>query len=198
MKHSISAFEVHLGLNVDLSKHDSLSSEYELFINPSYDFDEQYLACLANNMNHVPLSVTFYSNLEKNLAPNKKSYLSITTLAGYDFWTGSLDKEYLDRKELFADILIKRVQKFIPDLASHIEVKDIATPLTMERYTGNYKGAVFGWEQNVSQAGINRTDNFTPINNVYLVGAWTRPGAGIVGVLQSGERVAEYIVSTKK
>ena len=197
MKYSISAFEVHLGLNIDLSKQDAFNSEYELFLNPSYDLDAQYSASWDNNMDQVPLAVTFYSNVDKSLAPSGKSYISITALAGYDYWMQLPAKDYKQRKESFADILIKRAQKIIPDLSSHIEVKDIATPLTMERYTGNYKGAVFGWEQNVDQGGINRTNNFTPINNVYLGGAWTRPGAGIVGVMQSGERVAESIIGSK-
>jgi prolycopene isomerase len=198
MRHSISAFTVHLGLNCDLNKQLSLGSEYEVFLNPSYNFDKDYLACLNNNMRDTPLAVTFYSNIDKRLAPPQKSYLSITALSGYDFWAKYLKKDYKDCKESFSNILIKRAQKLIPGLASHIAVKDIATPLTMERYTGNYKGAVFGWEQNVAQSGINRTDNFTPISNVYLAGAWTRPGAGLVGVLQSGERVAEHIIRMKK
>lgn len=197
MKHSISAFEVHLGLNIDLNKRDDFDSDFEVFLNPSYDFDGQYSAALKNDMNNAPLALTFYSNIDKNLAPPQKSYISITALAGYDFWANCSEKEYKVNKENLADILIKRVESVVPGLSNLIELRDIATPLTMARYTGNYKGSVFGWEQNVAQSGINRTNNFTPINKFYLVGAWTRPGAGIIGVMQSGERVAEQIMSRK-
>lgn len=197
MQPSISAFEVHLGLNIDLSKQDSLASEYEVFLNPSYDTDKQYLAALANDMEEAPIAVTFYSNLDKTFAPLQKSYVSITALAGYDYWQQCQDKEYKAHKEMLADILIKRAQKIIPSLTSYIEVKDIATPLTMERYTNNYKGAIYGWEQSIIQSGINRTENSTPVNNLYLAGAWTRPGGGIAGVMQSGERIAEYIMRKK-
>lgn len=194
MKHSISGFEVHLGLKTDLSQNNSFGTEYELFLNPDYDCSKQYAACENNIMEDVPMSVTFYSNIENDSAPQNKSYVSITTLAGYDYWKQCPIERYKKQKELLADILIRRAQKIIPGLSGYIEVKDIATPLTMERYTGNYKGAIYGWEQNVEQSGTNRTNNFTPIDNVYLVGAWTRPGAGITGVMQSGERVSEHIV----
>jgi phytoene dehydrogenase-like protein len=63
----------------------------------------------------------------------------------------------------------------------------------MEKYTGTYKGAVYGWSQKLSQSGIKRLSQKTKIDNLYLASAWTYPGGGIVGVSYAGEQVARKI-----
>jgi prolycopene isomerase len=90
--------------------------------------------------------------------------------------------------------LIKRAEDIIPRLSSYIDVQEVATPLTMERYTGNYKGAIYGWAPLISQTGFRRMDSKTPIKNLYLAGAWTRPGGGTTGVMYSGKSIAEKIL----
>jgi len=71
-------------------------------------------------------------------------------------------------------------------LSEVIEVKEIGTPLTNIRYTSNYRGAIYGFDQTLNNSGNNRISHDTPINNLYLSGAWTKPGHGYGGVLQSG------------
>ena len=86
-----------------------------------------------------------------------------------------------------ADILIKRVEeKLLPGFSETIEVKEIGTPLTNVRYTSNYRGAIYGWDQTLNNSGQNRLPHKTPIKNLYLSGAWTKPGYGYGGVLWSG------------
>ena len=86
-----------------------------------------------------------------------------------------------------ADILIEKVEKsFLPGLTKAIEVKEIGTPLTNVRYTRNYRGAIYGWDQTVDNSGQNRVPNKTPIKNLYLAGAWSYPGHGYGGVIASG------------
>lgn len=193
MEPSLSAFQVYLGLNVDL-KNIGID-DYVIFVNPDFDLDKQFNAYLNNDINNSAFGLTLYSMLEENFAPKSKSAMAIITLAGYDFWKNLSKEEYKKQKKHFTDILIKRTEAIIPNLSSHIEIVESATPLTMERYTGNYKGAIYGWSQTVSQSGSNRLKNKTPIKNLYLVGAWTLPGGGIKGVMQSGVIVSNKILN---
>ena len=79
-----------------------------------------------------------------------------------------------------------------------IEVKEIATPLTNVRFTGNYRGAIYGWDQTVNNSGQNRVGHSTPVKNLYLSGAWTKPGHGYGGVIGSGLECFGEIMQTWK
>jgi len=65
-------------------------------------------------------------------------------------------------------------------------VREVATPLTNVRYTGNYRGAIYGWDQTLANSNPRRLPHATPVGNLYLAGAWTQPGAGYSAVLSSG------------
>jgi prolycopene isomerase len=71
----------------------------------------------------------------------------------------------------------------IPNLTSMIEVMDAATPLTNVRYTGNYHGAIYGY--NRQGARMNLLDVRTPIKGLYLAGAWSH-GGGYTPAMMAG------------
>ena len=72
-----------------------------------------------------------------------------------------------------ADILIDKAEKtLLPGLRDAIEVKEIGTPLTNMRYTSNYRGAIYGFDQTLDNSGNNRLGHSTPVKNLYLSGAW--------------------------
>ena len=86
-----------------------------------------------------------------------------------------------------ADVLIRRVEeRLIPGLSGAIEVIEIGTPLTNLRFTGNTRGAIYGWNQTLSNSGHTRVPHRTPVKNLFLAGAWSKPGHGYSGVIQSG------------
>ena len=62
----------------------------------------------------------------------------------------------------------------------------MATPLTNVRYTANPRGAIYGWDQTVDNSGAARVGHETPVRNLYLAGAWSRPGHGYGAVIPSG------------
>ena len=194
MEPSISALQIYLGLNVDLKDKGIL--DYEIFYNPNYDFESQFRNFIEHdNMGNISYVLALYSNLQPDIAPIGKSLIGITTLSGYDFWRQLSKEKYKQAKQQSADILIKRAEEIIPNLSSYIEEISISTPLTMERYTGNCNGALYGFSQIVSQSGINRLNAKTPIKNIYLASAWTLPGGGIAGVMLAGRQTAEQILN---
>jgi prolycopene isomerase len=94
-----------------------------------------------------------------------------------------------------AEILIQKVEKtLLPGLSAAIEVKEIGTPLTNIRYTGTHRGAIYGWDQTVNNSGSMRVGHATPVKNLFLAGAWTKPGHGYGAVIPSGlECFAEIV-----
>ena len=75
-----------------------------------------------------------------------------------------------------------------------MEVLEIATPVTFERYTGNPGGAIYGGAIRGGVLDGWRPGARTAIDRLYLAGAWTQPGAGFTTVLRSGRRAAHAVV----
>ena len=91
------------------------------------------------------------------------------------------------------DKILKKAEKFIPNLRKHIIAAELATPRTMERYTSNPDGSVFGPSQIVTQSGLNRLKPETPIDGLYLCGTGTHPGGCVWGA--PGQRAAAAVVN---
>src|SRR5205823_1701150 len=93
--------------------------------------------------------------------------------------------------------VMARLRQILPGIDDHIVVKMSATAMTSYRFTGNWHGAMLGWEMSPAQLGASRLPNNTPIQNLFLVGHWTQPGGGITPVIVSAQRVARMIITGK-
>jgi len=114
-------------------------------------------------------------------------------LAGYNYWKGMDKIEYEKTKRQVTEILIRRVEEVIPKISKYIELAILATPLTMERYTGNRDGAAYGWSRNVFFYGSRHMNIQTPIRNLFLASNWTKIGGGVEGVMRSADRAYSLI-----
>ena len=190
---SLSSFQVFLGLKKDLVKETGVT-DTEIFYNTSYDPDADYESMKKADLDNGGYAVTLYDNVYRGYSPKGKNTLNILTLQGFDHWGKYKDDyfkdnkdEYNKEKERMADILIDKTEKtLLPGLRDAIEVKEIGTPLTNIRYTSNYKGAIYGFDQTLDNSGNTRLGHSTPIKNLFLSGAWTSPGHGYGGVIYSG------------
>jgi all-trans-retinol 13,14-reductase len=171
LKMSPSCFMVFLGLDMDLSNYPTL------IIN----LDDGY---------HLLIN----SNADPTLAPKGKASVTLITFANYHDFPERGTKEYLQKKKDFAEELIKKAEKVIPNLSKHIIVQDAATPRTFERYTSMPEGAIYAFDQSI---GVKRPYFKTPIKGLYLVGASTFPGGGIESVVISGIICANDICDWK-
>ncbi len=190
---SLSSFQVFLGLKKDLVREVGITDS-EIFYEPGYDHEAGYKAALLADLENGGFGLTFYDNLYPGYSPQGKNIINILTLQGYEPWKkyeadyfAGKKEAYRAEKERMADILIKKAEeKLLPGLSKAIEVKEIGTPLTNVRYTSNYRGAIYGWDQTLDNAMPRRLAHNTPIKNLYLAGAWTQPGHGYGAVIPSG------------
>jgi phytoene dehydrogenase-like protein len=91
---------------------------------------------------------------------------------------------------------LSHLGRLIPGLQDRIVVMSSASARTSYRYTLNSRGAMLGWEMSPDQLGAGRPEVTGPIDNLYFVGHWTRPGGGITPVIVSAMRVAELITAS--
>ena len=190
---SLSSFQVFLGLKEDLVRKAGLADS-EIFYEPSYDPESSYAGALKADVENGGVFVTLYDNIYDGYSPAGKNTVNIMTLQGYDHWErfakdyhAGEKREYRKEKERVAEVLIRRAERILlPGLSSAIQVKEIGTPLTNVRYTGHHRGAIYGWDQTVNNSGSVRVGHRTPIKNLYLAGAWSKPGHGYGAVIPSG------------
>ena len=190
---SLSSFIVFLGLKRDSVGKAGLG-DTEVFYETGYDPEAGYRQLLEADMTNPGFGAMFYDNLYKGYSPAGKNTLTLVTLQGFDhwkkhekdYWAGHKDA-YRAEKERMANILIRQAEEvLLPGLPKAIEVKEIATPLTNVRYTGNYRGAIYGWDPTLDNSNPRRLPHVAPVRNLYLSGAWTSSGGGHSAVLASG------------
>jgi all-trans-retinol 13,14-reductase len=190
---SLSSFQVWLGLKNDIVKSSGITDS-EIFYEPGYDPDATFKALMDGDVDQPGFGVTLYDNLLSDYSPPGKNTVNIIALHGYDYWkqyetdylAGNKDA-YRKEKERIADHLIDQVEEILlPGLRGAVEIRVVATPLTNLRYTGNYRGAIYGWDQTLNNAMPSRLPHVTPVENLFLAGAWTQPGGGYGGVIYSG------------
>ncbi len=89
--------------------------------------------------------------------------------------------------------IMRNLERVIPGLPDKIVVKLSASAQTSYRYTLNHQGAMLGWQLSPDQLGEKRPRIQGPVQNLYLVGHWARPGGGITPVMVSAMQAAEII-----
>ncbi len=198
-KPSISSFIVWLGLNDELRGKIQGSG---IHVASGMGTKADYESCMRGLVDRGSFGVSIYDNIFPEYSAPGTSTVMLLFLCGYEPWrkyekayrAGEKDA-YNREKDRWTDILIKRSEEaVIPNLSAMIEVRESATPLTNWRYTRNSEGAIYGFEQSMNNAFMNRIENRTPIKGLYLAGAWGNPGGGFAGVLRSGQSAFSKIL----
>ena len=129
----------------------------------------------------------------KNYAPPGCSSITCSfTGDTYDYWKEHKEKgTYNEQKQIFADELKSLLEKNIPRLSGKIEVLDVATPLTYERYTGSYRGA---WMTVLLKDRKTSMPTVVPsgITKLYFTGFRTKAPGGLPIAVLSGFRAAQH------
>lgn len=133
-------------------------------------------------------------------APQGKSSLIMMIDSPYEIWERLKNdtEAYQKEKKAVQEEAINQLEKLYPGIRNDIEVIDIATPLTLERYTGNWKASYEGWLPDADNPPP-RIAKFLPgLNNFYMIGQWTNPGGGLITSAKDGRDIIYYICKQAK
>ncbi|MFO7736726.1 MAG: FAD-dependent oxidoreductase [bacterium] len=191
MKPSVSFYSLYAGLDCFPSEIGIPDNTF--FYNHGFSPVKAYERSMKNELHHTDWAVTNYENSGMASAPENCGVVSFVEVTPGDGWFDISEKEYSDRKKETKTRLLEKYDRKFPGLKKHIEVMEFATPRTMNRYTGNYKGSIYGLAQTVEQSNSKRLRNVTPVKNLYLTGAWTWAGGGYEGALMSGIQTAAFV-----
>jgi prolycopene isomerase len=200
LEYSLSNFIVYLGVKTD-AEVDSLP--FFTYLRSIPDLEEEYRMLKEGKIPENPTVIMVVPSLiDPSLAPEGTHAVKLLCVAPYWYrngWNRDDHRSYQALKEEVALRLIAQVESRIaPGLRGKILLREAATPITLERYTGNEQGAMYGLATTPGQFGRHRPSNRTPIKGLYLAGHYTRPAHGIVGAALSGSFTANMILSRLK
>jgi len=181
---SLSALVAYLATDVPT---DALPEAHESFYYTSWDHEASYAECLTGAPSWFTLTVP--TAIDPDLAPAGESLIVFTTLVPFD-----AAANWREVKKSYKQWIIDAIGAVVPGLSSHLKLIDVGTPQTMQRYTRNSAGALYGWALSPSQIGPGRPSVDPPVPGLYLAGHWTQPGGGVYGVVTSGVLAARAIL----
>lgn len=144
-----------------------------------------------------------FMHYEPSFAPPEKEICQLfLENDNTEYWTDLRKNDYQSYKKQkadFAEAAIEAIDKKLPGFKQSIEVRDIATPATVVRYTNNWKGSYEGWLPPKNFLKNNRLPYTLPeLDNFYHVGQWMYPGGGIPPAVLSGCQATQLICARNK
>jgi phytoene dehydrogenase-like protein len=140
------------------------------------------------------LTVQSYA-FDPTLSPEGKTVFKVVMTSDYEYWK-SLQVDgarYSEEKSRAAEDVIAQLDRRFPGLAERVEMTDVATPVTFERYTGNWRGAYMGWLVTPETFGMLMKKKLPGLGRFYMAGQWVEPGGGLPTVVKSGRNVMQLI-----
>jgi len=129
------------------------------------------------------LEATIPSAVDPSVAPPGKHLMSMfVQYAPYRLAQGSWD----EHKEAFADRCVALFDRYAPGFARSVLHREVLSPLDLERRFGLTGGNIFQGAMSLPQLFFMRpvpgwADYRTPVPGLYLCGAATHPGGGVMG-----------------
>lgn len=111
----------------------------------------------------------------------------------YGFWKAAkADGTYKDKKKELGELFVKQLAEFIPEVESALEVIDVATPCTYERYTGSYEGSWMSvWQKGGKQRNYPQT--LDTVFGVYFAGQRIQMPGGLPIAVYTGRQAVQYL-----
>ena len=167
-----------------------------MHISPSLDYIEHAYddAKYGRPSGSPVLELTMPTSVDRTIAPEGHHIISIfVQFAPYQLREGNWDEV----KEPFADRCIEILSEYAPNVPSAILHRQVLSPLDLERTYGITGGNIMQGAMNFNQLFAFRpvagwADHRTPIKGLYLCGAASHPGGGVMGAC--GKNAAEEIL----
>jgi phytoene dehydrogenase-like protein len=134
-----------------------------------------------------------YSEYEGYAPKGCTALTTVLTADTYDFWKRAKEEDrYEDEKQNLANQVVRVICEKYPQAEGNIEVIEVATPLTYERYTGAYHGS---W---MSVVNVGDKMKIYPgllksVKGLYFAGHRMMTPGGLPVAIDSGRKAAQMV-----
>lgn len=135
---------------------------------------------------------------DPTLAPPGRSVVQVLLETDYDRWAAlARDRgRYDDEKARIGDTVFRELETRFPGLAANVEVLDVATPMTWERITGNWRGAYEAWLPSRGNLLASLRGGIRPtlpgLDHFFMTGHWVS-GGGLPSVAPAARFLVQQI-----
>lgn len=187
-----SVISVFFGIKGEFGHDEAHSTTYLLNQNQA----QQLPGCEQNC-----LVVQHRSRYSPGFAPEGHSVIHCTYFSDFDYWHNlrTTDKlGYRQKKREIVEFLSSFLEQRYIGIRENIEVVEVATPATTKRYTGNFKGSIFGFKafseaEDIAERLVNTHRMKLPgLAGFYMTGQWVL-GGGLPRAAMSGRYVAQFL-----
>lgn len=136
---------------------------------------------------------------DPSLAPAGKSVIELIIRSNYAYWQRIYGRRpYDEEQRQVSEIIRSHLEKWYPGINADVEVVDEATPLSYERYTGNWMGSTCGWlmtKETMPMLIKGLPKNLPGLKNFLMAGQWVEPGGSVPLAAASGKNAIQWICS---
>ena len=188
-----SLLTVYYGFNKPLK--DVGNKHYATFVfDPAIKTQADILANNKSDFSTRSFTLVDYSQVDSRLAPEGKSVGAVCAIDYASDWENLTREEYLRMKADVADIITDRCEAFIPGFRDAVEYVEVATSLSVKRFTLNPEGAVYGF----AQLPNRNMDYLSALpENIHIASAWGKLGGGFSGAFINGYKTADELLNRK-
>lgn len=155
-----------------------------------YNFEEPFDYRQPDEAININCGVICFPENFHEMPPGDEFQIRVTHPAAYDIWKSFVPDEYRAQKSAWAARSAEKVGEIIGNYHEKVLYQDVFTPLTIERFTGKAKGAIYG-------SPVKFRDGLTPLANLFVAG--TDQGyLGIVGAMLSGVTMVNNHIFNEK
>jgi len=134
-------------------------------------------------------------NFDQSFAPPGKCVVKVNFDSNFDYWKEltTNHEEYRIHKQQLADMVAEKLEKRFPGFIKQIEAFDVVTPVSVEHWTGGYRGFAQPWPppkelaKEINKNGVSKT--LPGLQNFYMVGQWAGGTFGISTVCLMGRNL---------
>jgi phytoene dehydrogenase-like protein len=147
------------------------------------------------------LVVKLRSGYSDGFAPAGRSVVQCNYFSDYAHWKelrSRSRREYRAEKQKVADFVCEFLERQHPGVGARIELVDVASPTTTERYTGNFEGSILAWKAFTPADGlikrlIDKDRMRLPgLAGFSMAGQWVG-GGGLIRAASTGRFAAQYL-----
>jgi prolycopene isomerase len=180
---SMSACVIYAATTLDL---EAIGATHETFMFRHWDHDDVWRDIMKGEPGGTAVSVPTLA--DPSLAPEGQHLVVVSSVASYE-----IGIPWGEAKPAYMASVLGDVDSLFPGFLESLVFSECATPETLERFTMNHRGATYGWDHPPGQIGGKRPSHETPVEGLYLSGAWTQPGSACIRVITSGIHTAQLI-----
>ena len=169
---------------------------------------------------HASINVQFRSTHYPELSPEHSTVVYMTYFADIAPWRAADEgpeqvtrrrggevlhtlpvkhgREYYALKRKTRLALMRYLEKRYPGITDSVVARDLSTPLTQVRYTGNYDGTVLGWQpfvdsgETLEELVKKHGPGLPGLRDFYQSGVWATTG-GLIRAATAGRQVMQFV-----